>query len=133
MVLDGERSRGAYPEATGVWGTLVHPEKSSFYNPLIGEDPQILVERVFNAFNITNEFYRKVQYQWLSQIICLLTEIGEKGETIKKECNTCHLFLSEKLSGVMSAETALGKPFEHPVNVGGEERRSTCNTCHAGR
>jgi nitrate/TMAO reductase-like tetraheme cytochrome c subunit len=56
--------------------------------------------------------------------------MNEKGEPIKKECNTCHLFLSEKLSGVLSAQTALGKPFEHPVDVGGEEMRSSCITCH---
>lgn len=58
---------------------------------------------------------------------------NEKGEVIKKECNTCHLFLNEKLSGIMSAETALGKPFEHPVDVGGEERKSLCINCHTGR
>src|SRR3989338_1554767 len=58
---------------------------------------------------------------------------NEKGETIKKECNTCHLFLSEKLSGLITVKTSLGKPFEHPANVGGEERRSNCTSCHAGR
>lgn len=55
---------------------------------------------------------------------------NDKGEIIKKECNICHLFLSEKLSGVMTAETALGKPFEHPVNVGGQEREMPCTSCH---
>lgn len=55
---------------------------------------------------------------------------SQSGETIKKECNICHLFLSESLSGVMTAETALGKPFIHPVDVGGAELASNCNTCH---
>lgn len=59
--------------------------------------------------------------------------MNESGDVVTKKCNACHLFLSESLSKTMSAETALGKPFEHPVDVGGEERKSRCIICHEGR
>lgn len=58
---------------------------------------------------------------------------NEKGEAIKKDCNICHLFLDEQMSGLMTQNIHMGKPFKHPVDVGGEEKKSSCSSCHAGR
>lgn len=58
---------------------------------------------------------------------------NNKGMPIKKECNICHVFLNEKAGNLVSTETSLGRPFEHPADVGGQERVMTCNTCHSGK
>ena len=57
--------------------SLIHPNKTSTYNPLIGDDPEQIAERVFRSFDISHEFYKNVQFQWLSQVIRLLTELNE--------------------------------------------------------
>lgn len=57
--------------------SLGHPKKSSTYNPLIGDNPHEIAERIFNSFEISHEFYSKVQFQWLSILIELLMTIGE--------------------------------------------------------
>lgn len=58
---------------------------------------------------------------------------NEKGEVITNDCGSCHVFLSEELSGIINAESSIGKPFRHPVDVGGEEMKAACNSCHSGR
>lgn len=57
--------------------SLIHPEKSSTYNPLVGDDAAAISERLFRSFDISHEFYKNVQFQWLSHVIQLLTELQE--------------------------------------------------------
>ncbi len=57
--------------------SLIHPEESSKYNPLIGGHPEEICERVFQSFDVSHEFYKNVQFQWLSHVIMLLSELGE--------------------------------------------------------
>lgn len=56
---------------------------------------------------------------------------NEYGKEIVKDCLTCHIFLSENSGETTFKRTTAGKSFEHPVDIGGEELRSRCSSCHA--
>jgi hypothetical protein len=55
---------------------------------------------------------------------------SEDGKVIPKDCNTCHLILSEtNIEG--KKETSLqGIQFEHPVDLGSPIDEVTCTDCH---
>ncbi len=57
----------------------------------------------------------------------------EKGVAIKKDCNICHIFLSEEATGVIAKKEPLGVDFVHPADVGGAEKEMNCNGCHGGK
>jgi len=52
------------------------------------------------------------------------------GKVIPKDCNTCHLILTEtNIEG--KKETSLqGIQFEHPVDLGSPIDEVTCTDCH---
>lgn len=47
--------------------SLSHIDESHTFNPLIGGTPEEVAERVFNAFEFENSYYRSVQYEIFSQ------------------------------------------------------------------
>ena len=49
--------------------SLSHTEESESFNPLIGGSAEEVTERIFNAFDFENPFYRSVQYEVLSQVL----------------------------------------------------------------
>ncbi len=57
----------------------------------------------------------------------------EKGASIKKDCNICHIFLSEEVTGVIAEKERLGVVFVHPADVGGADKETNCNGCHGGK
>ncbi len=57
--------------------SLGHVEESASFNPLKGDTPQIVTERVFSSFRFENEYYRNVQYKYFLGVIKLLFEQKE--------------------------------------------------------
>jgi len=57
----------------------------------------------------------------------------EKGVGIKKDCNICHIFLSEVVAGAIAEKERLGVAFRHPADVGGADKTMNCNDCHGGK
>lgn len=52
-------------------------EDSFQFNPLIGGSPEEISERVFNAFEFENEYYRSVQFEVFSQTLRVFSESKE--------------------------------------------------------
>lgn len=57
--------------------SLGHVEASSSFNPLRGDSPQVVTERVFSSFRFENEYYRNVQYKYFLGVIKLIFEQKE--------------------------------------------------------
>ncbi|MGE0632166.1 MAG: hypothetical protein AB7O96_07140 [Pseudobdellovibrionaceae bacterium] len=57
--------------------SLGNIEASSSFNPLRGESPQAVTERVFSSFRFENEYYRNVQYKYFLGVIKLIFEQKE--------------------------------------------------------
>lgn len=57
--------------------SLSHIEESHQFNPLIGGSPEEVAERVFNAFDFENEYYRSVQFEIFSQVLRIMAEANE--------------------------------------------------------
>jgi hypothetical protein len=57
--------------------SLGHVAASSSFNPLRGESPQQVTERVFSSFEFENEYYRNVQYKYFLGIVKLIFEQKE--------------------------------------------------------
>lgn len=57
--------------------SLGNIDASSTFNPLRGENPQQVAERVFSSFKFENEYYRNVQYKIFLGIIRLVCEQKE--------------------------------------------------------
>ena len=51
--------------------SLSHMDKSFQYNPLIGKNPEEVIERVFSAFEFNDVYYKNVQYEVFSNLIWL--------------------------------------------------------------
>ena len=49
--------------------SLSHIEESSQFNPLVGGTPEEISERVFNAFEFENPYYRSIQFEVFSQMM----------------------------------------------------------------
>jgi hypothetical protein len=52
--------------------SLNHIAQSSSFNPLRGDSPQEVTERVFSSFTFENEYYRNVQYKIFLALIRLI-------------------------------------------------------------
>lgn len=52
--------------------SLSHTESSHSFNPLIGGTAEEITERVFNAFEFENPYYRALQYEVMSQVMRIL-------------------------------------------------------------
>lgn len=57
--------------------SLGNIEASSSFNPLRGENPQQVSERVFSSFKFENEYYRNVQYKYFLGVVRLIFEQKE--------------------------------------------------------
>lgn len=57
--------------------SLANLDASSTFNPLRGENPQQVAERVFSSFKFENEYYRNVQYKIFLGLIRLIREQKE--------------------------------------------------------
>ena len=135
-----------YPEETVK--SAIHDAVFSFYTekyPEIAKDKALLLEKTSEEFQKiwaqNNYPHMKSNWSTYPDNIGHLMWPGcfrchdnrhknESGDVIKKDCNVCHVFLSEKLSEEVTAAASLGKPFKHPVDVGGEEMKMPCNSCH---
>lgn len=52
-------------------------DESHQFNPLLGGSPEEVAERVFNAFEFENEYYRSVQFEIFSQVMRIFSESKE--------------------------------------------------------
>lgn len=52
--------------------SLSHPDCSWQFNPLMGGTPEEITERVFNAFEFENPYYRSLQYEVMGQMMRVL-------------------------------------------------------------
>ncbi len=51
--------------------SLSNKDESSQYNPLVGKNPEEIIERVFSAFEFETSYYRNIQYEVFSNLIWL--------------------------------------------------------------
>jgi type IV secretory pathway TraG/TraD family ATPase VirD4 len=63
--------------------SLGHIEESHQFNPLLGGSPEEVAERVFNAFDFENEYYRSVQFEIFSQVLRIMAEANETPTFLK--------------------------------------------------
>lgn len=54
-------------------------EESDSYNPLTGGSPEEITERLFNAFEFENSYYRSIQFEVLSQIMRIISQSNNKS------------------------------------------------------
>ena len=82
IIIDGKSDRGLLNKLwayTCEYGrekdfslfSLGHVEESSQYNPLLGDSPEEVIERVFSAFEFENSYYKNIQYEVFSSLIRL--------------------------------------------------------------
>lgn len=88
IIIDGKSDRGllnklwAYTckygrESDFFLFSLSQIEESSQYNPLIGQEPEEVIERVFSSFEMENSYFKNIQFEVFSNIIRLFFESGE--------------------------------------------------------
>ncbi len=58
-------------------------EESHQFNPLLGGSPEEVSERVFNAFEFDNEYYRSVQFEIFSQVMRIFAGAKEVPTFLK--------------------------------------------------
>jgi len=58
-------------------------EESSTFNPLIGGTSEEITERVFNAFEFDNAYYKSLQFEVFSQVMRIFESAGEKPTFLK--------------------------------------------------
>jgi len=58
-------------------------KESQSFNPLIGGTAEEITERIFNAFDFENPFYRSVQYEVLAQVLRVFESAGIAPTFIK--------------------------------------------------
>lgn len=57
--------------------SLANPGASSSFNPLSGNSPQEVTERVFSSFTFENEFYKNIQFKMFLSIVRLIFSMKE--------------------------------------------------------
>ncbi len=98
IIIDGKSDRGllnklwAYTCKFGRENdfqlfSLGHIEESSQYNPLLGDNPEDVIERVFSAFEFENSYYKNVQFEVFANIIRVF--FAAKRPITFKELNRC--------------------------------------------
>jgi type IV secretory pathway TraG/TraD family ATPase VirD4 len=58
--------------------SLASPHLSATFNPFCQGTPEQITERVFSAFNFTDEYYRSVQFSALRTVVALLMRRGQR-------------------------------------------------------
>lgn len=80
IIIDGKSDRGLLNKLwayTCEYGrekdfslfSLGHIEESSQYNPLLGNTPEEVTERVFSSFEFDNSYYKNIQYEVFANLI----------------------------------------------------------------
>lgn len=82
-------------------------EESHQFNPLIGGGPEEVAERVFNAFDFENEYYRSVQFEIFSQVLRIMAEANEIPTFLK-----IHQAITEPNKLVMLARKIKDEPLK---------------------
>lgn len=54
------------------------------------------------------------------------------GKVISKDCNSCHILLSQGPSDKITSLSPKGEAFNHPVDIGDSWKEMNCNECHNG-
>ncbi len=54
------------------------------------------------------------------------------GKVISKDCNSCHIILSQGPSDMITSLSPKGEEFKHPVDIGDSWKEMNCNECHNG-
>ena len=54
------------------------------------------------------------------------------GKVISKDCNSCHIILSQGPSDMIASLSPKGESFNHPVDIGDSWKEMNCNECHNG-
>lgn len=54
------------------------------------------------------------------------------GRVISKDCNSCHIILSQGPSDKFTSLSPKGETFQHPVDIGDSWKEMNCNECHTG-
>lgn len=94
ILIDGKSDRGLLDK---LWAyTVKHGREKDFrlfslssldeshqFNPLIGGSPEEVAERVFNAFDFQNEYFRSVQYEVFSQTLRIFEAAKEVPTFLK--------------------------------------------------
>lgn len=63
--------------------SLGNVEESQTFNPLVGGTAEEITERIFNAFEFENPFYRSIQFEVLSQVLRIFLGAGVAPTFIK--------------------------------------------------
>ncbi len=80
IIIDGKSDRGLLNK---LWAytckydreddfqlfSLGHIEESSQYNPLLGDNPEEVIERVFSTFEFENSYYKNVQFEVFANLV----------------------------------------------------------------
>lgn len=54
------------------------------------------------------------------------------GNVISKDCNSCHVILSQGMNDKIASLTPRGEQFVHPVDIGDAWKEMNCVDCHSG-
>jgi len=117
------------------------------------DDEDVLAEykqEIHNAIEIIREVYKEnffpfMKTRWDSHSI----NIGHKnspgcfrchddnheteaGDTIKRDCNQCHIIVAQGEQGGDIMYNPRGLEFEHPEDIDEEWKEENCNECHTG-
>lgn len=94
ILIDGKSDRGLLDKLHGYavqsgreedfrLFSLSSIDESHQFNPLIGGTPEEISERVFNAFEFENPYYRSIQFEVFSQVMRIFATIGEVPTFLK--------------------------------------------------
>jgi type IV secretory pathway TraG/TraD family ATPase VirD4 len=97
-----------------------HNESQSF-NPLIGGSAEEITERIFNAFDFENPFYRSVQYEVLSQVLRVFEGAQIPPTFIKIHQAIANPMILEKMVSTNN-DSILKHWVTHFRNLSGSER-----------
>lgn len=54
------------------------------------------------------------------------------GRIISKDCNSCHVIMSQGQDDKITSLSPKGEEFRHPVDIGDSWKEMNCNDCHTG-
>lgn len=56
--------------------------------------------------------------------------VSDTGKVISKNCQSCHMIVSQGAPGAKQPVTLNGLEFKHPVDIGDEWKNTPCKDCH---
>lgn len=88
--------------------SLSHRDCSWQFNPLLGGTPEEITERVFNAFEFENPYYRSMQYEVMGHMMRILDRNGITPTFQKLHQLITDLPILEKLANKTNDSTVIG-------------------------